>query len=39
MTSVLLEKYADAAERAVRTAIFGPEKLKPSMTHYPFRSA
>ncbi|HZT31964.1 MAG TPA: DUF1592 domain-containing protein [Bryobacteraceae bacterium] len=32
----LLEKYADAAERAVRTAIFGPEKLKPSATHYPF---
>jgi hypothetical protein len=36
MSSVLLEKYADAAERSVRTAIFGPEKLKPAMTHYPF---
>src|SRR6202035_2051163 len=30
-----LEKYLDAAERAVRTAVFGPELLKPSMTHYP----
>ena len=36
VNSVLLEKYADAADRAVRTAIFGPEKLKPSATHYPF---
>ncbi|MDQ6704836.1 MAG: DUF1592 domain-containing protein, partial [Acidobacteriota bacterium] len=36
ISSVLLEKYADAGERSVRTAIFGPEKLKPSMTHYPF---
>ncbi|MDQ6698954.1 MAG: DUF1592 domain-containing protein, partial [Acidobacteriota bacterium] len=36
ISSVLLEKYADAAERSVRTALFGPEKLKPSMTHYPF---
>jgi hypothetical protein len=35
LSPVLLEKYVDAAERAVRTAIFGPEKLKPSMTHYP----
>jgi hypothetical protein len=33
---VLLEKYADAADRSVRTAIYGPEKLKPSMHHYPF---
>jgi hypothetical protein len=36
INSVLLEKYADAADRAVRTAIYGPEKLKPSMQHYPF---
>ena len=36
ISSVLMEKYADAAERSVRTAIFGPEKLKPAMTHYPF---
>ena len=35
MSSVLLEKYADAAERSVRTAIFGPPNMKPSMTHYP----
>jgi len=35
MSSVLLEKYADAAELSVRTAIFGPAKIKPSMTHYP----
>jgi Protein of unknown function (DUF1592)/Protein of unknown function (DUF1588)/Protein of unknown function (DUF1587)/Protein of unknown function (DUF1585)/Protein of unknown function (DUF1595) len=33
---VLLEKYADAADHSVRTAIYGPEKLKPSMHHYPF---
>ena len=36
ISSVLMEKYADAAERSVRTAIFGPDKLKPAMTHYPF---
>jgi mono/diheme cytochrome c family protein len=36
INSVLLEKYADAADRSVRTAIYGPEKLKPSMQHYPF---
>jgi hypothetical protein len=36
INSVLLEKYADAADRTVRTAIYGPEKLKPSMQHYPF---
>ncbi|HLX45425.1 MAG TPA: DUF1592 domain-containing protein [Bryobacteraceae bacterium] len=35
MSSALLEKYADAAELSVRTAIFGPAKIKPSMTHYP----
>jgi hypothetical protein len=36
INSVLLEKFADAADRSVRTAIYGPEKLKPSMQHYPF---
>ena len=34
LSPVLLEKYVDAAERVVRTAIFGPEKMKPSATHY-----
>jgi hypothetical protein len=31
----LMEKYLDAAETAVRTAMFGPPELKPSVTHYP----
>ena len=35
LSPVLLEKYLYAAERAVRTAVFGPEKLKPAMIHYP----
>jgi hypothetical protein len=35
LSPVLLEKYLYAAERVVRTAIFGPEKLKPAATHYP----
>jgi hypothetical protein len=35
LSPVLIEKYLDAAERAVRAAIFGPEKLKPAMIHYP----
>ncbi len=34
VSPVLLEKYVDAAETAVRTAIFGAQKLKPAMTHY-----
>jgi hypothetical protein len=34
VSPVLLDKYLDAAERVVRTAIFGPEKMKPAMTHY-----
>lgn len=34
LSPVLLEKYVDAAERAVRTALFGPERLKPSNIHY-----
>ena len=32
LSAVLLEKYADAAERSVRTALFGPEKLKAAAT-------
>jgi hypothetical protein len=35
LSPVLVEKYLYAAERAVRSAIFGPEKLKPAMIHYP----
>jgi len=35
LSSVLLERYLYGAERVVRTAIFGPEKLKPAMVHYP----
>jgi hypothetical protein len=34
LSPVLLEKYVDAAERVVRTAIFGAEKMKPSNIHY-----
>ena len=30
----LLENYVDAAERAVRTALFGPERMKPAAVHY-----
>ena len=30
----LLENYVDAAERAVRTALFGPEVRKPAAVHY-----
>ena len=35
LSPVLLEKYVDAAERSVRTALFGPEVLKPAAIHYP----
>ncbi|MCX6591278.1 MAG: DUF1592 domain-containing protein [Acidobacteria bacterium] len=35
LSPVLLEKYLYAAERAVRAAVYGPEKLKPAMIHYP----
>lgn len=35
LSPVLLEKYVDAAERVVRTAVFGPEKLKAAYVHYP----
>ncbi len=34
LSPVLLDKFLDAAEHVVRTAIFGPEKIKPSMVHY-----
>ena len=34
LSSVLLEKYADAAELSVRTALFGPAKQKPAVSHY-----
>jgi hypothetical protein len=34
LSPALLENYVDAAERAVRTAIFGPEKRKPAAAHY-----
>jgi len=30
----LMEKYLDAAEYTVRTALFGPALIKPSATHY-----
>jgi hypothetical protein len=35
LSSVLLEKYLDTAEIAVRIAIFGPLPQKPAVTHYP----
>ena len=35
LSPVLLERYLYAAERVVRTAVFGPERLKPAMIHYP----
>jgi hypothetical protein len=34
LSPVLLEKYVDAAERVVRWAIFGPDKMKPANIHY-----
>ncbi len=34
LTPALLENYFDAAERSVRTAMFGPALLKPSAVHY-----
>src|SRR6266436_8535867 len=34
LSPALLENYVDAAERAVRTALFGPERRKPSAVHY-----
>ncbi len=34
LSPVLLEKYLYAAERAARTAVFGPERLKPAAIHY-----
>jgi hypothetical protein len=35
LSPVLLEKYLDTAEVAVRTALFGPPPRKPAVTHYP----
>ena len=34
LTPALLENYVDAAERSVRTALFGPELRKPAAVHY-----
>src|SRR5262249_60028600 len=34
LSPALLENYVGAAERAVRTALFGPERLKPALVHY-----
>jgi hypothetical protein len=34
LSPALLENYVDAAERSVRTALFGPELRKPSAVHY-----
>src|SRR5213078_119487 len=34
LSPALMENYVDAAERAVRTALFGPERLKPAAIHY-----
>src|ERR1700730_15931912 len=34
LSPALLENYVDAAERAVRQALFGPERRKPSAVHY-----
>ncbi|MDA1236778.1 MAG: DUF1592 domain-containing protein, partial [Acidobacteria bacterium] len=35
LSPVLMEKYFDAAERAVRAAIFGPRVLQAAAVHYP----
>lgn len=34
LTPALLENYLSAAERSVRTALFGPEARKPAAVHY-----
>lgn len=34
LTPALLENYLSAAERSVRTALFGPEQRKPAAVHY-----
>ena len=34
LSPALLENYVDAAERAVRTAMFGTSKIKPAAVHY-----
>jgi hypothetical protein len=33
LSPVLMEKYFDAAERAVRAAVFGPPALQPAVRH------
>jgi hypothetical protein len=35
ISPALLENYIDAAERSVRSALFGPARIKPSAVHYP----
>jgi hypothetical protein len=35
ISPALMEKFVNAADQAVRAAIFGPPALKPSYTHYP----
>ncbi|MCH2211004.1 MAG: DUF1592 domain-containing protein [Fuerstiella sp.] len=35
LSPVLMEKYLNAAERVITTALFGPKEHKPSVTHYP----
>ncbi|MBL8173243.1 MAG: DUF1592 domain-containing protein [Bryobacterales bacterium] len=34
LSPALMENYIDAAERSVRTALFGPEQRKPAAVHY-----
>src|SRR5215831_12655912 len=34
LSPALMENYVDAAERVVRTALFGPERLKPAAIHH-----
>jgi hypothetical protein len=36
LSPVLLEKYLHEAEIAVRTALFAPERIQPSVVHYSF---
>ena len=35
LSPVLMEKYLAAAEKIARTAVYGPEQLKPSLTRLP----
>jgi cytochrome c553 len=34
LSPVLMEKYLAAAEKIARTALFGPERMKPTLTRY-----